>query len=70
MQSDISTKVLFSTVSGTLERIQGSKKLQNKVAILSDYFQSFAKFRSKFIENSDADCVNEKSLFVGKSSFL
>lgn len=58
MQSDISisTKVLFSTVTNRLERIQSATKLPTKVAILKGFFESFEKLRADFILSSP-DCV-------------
>lgn len=56
MQPDISSKVLFSTVTGRLERIQNATKLPTKVAILRGFFESFETLQAGFIA-SNADCV-------------
>lgn len=56
MQSDISTKILFSTVTATLDRIQSTNGHQKKVSILNGYFDKFATFRASFV-TSNVDCV-------------
>ncbi|KAG4073170.1 hypothetical protein HA402_002559 [Bradysia odoriphaga] len=52
---DISANILFSTVTSTLERIQSTAGHPKKVAILSGYFEKFAKFRDTFTK-SNVDC--------------
>ncbi|KAJ6639658.1 DNA ligase 4 [Pseudolycoriella hygida] len=54
---DISTKVKFSKVSGTLERIHGAKTLPKKVSILKGYFESFREFQSTFT-STEANCYS------------
>lgn len=50
-----------------MERVQSTTGHQKKVAILSGYFEKFAKFRDKFVQ-SNAECVrklnwNQKKTF-------